>query len=214
MCDNGTGGIARLMPTTGATIWQRGLPGRPLALTQAAGSVAVIDYNGDVQAVARVFDVATGQPRLNTVLFQTQEYAGMLAVDRTGNVYVLTSVGQSPSEMLVCMDGADGRVRWSTPLGEEYLALSVGVVGGQVVLGGVDRSTFQQTPELRLLSAATGTLLAQQRTPQVTVPVGEDRVRSDWDSVLTLEPGLAVLSASRHHDVLGALSLPQLTGTS
>jgi outer membrane protein assembly factor BamB len=218
VCDNGasvTGGIARLVPATGATIWRRRLPGGPVALTQAAGSVAVIDYDGGSDgAMAQVLDAATGRLRWNTVVFTTQEYAGMLAVDRVGNVYVLASVGQSPSEMLVRVDGANGRVRWSAPLGQGYLALSVGVVGGQVVLGGVDTSTDLQTPELRLFRAATGTLLARQSTPQVTVPAGQNSVRSDWDSALALEPGLAVLGTSSDHDVLGTFSLPQLTGTS
>jgi len=216
VCRNGSpdaGGIARLAPATGATIWQRPLPGRPLALAQAAGSVAVIDYDAaSNDAVARAFDAATGEQRWNTAIFRTEQYAGMLAVDRTGGVYVLTAVGNSPSEVLVRVNGADGRVRWSAPLGPEYLALSVGVVGGQVVLGGVN-STGPDMPELRLFSAATGTLLARQSTPQMTVLQGRDNVRSDWDAALTLEPGLAVLSSSGNHDVLGAFSLPQLTGT-
>jgi outer membrane protein assembly factor BamB len=208
--DSDPGGIARLAPATGATIWQRRLPSAPLLLAQAAGSVAVIHSTGlSNGAVAQVFDVATGRMRFSTTIFATEEYTGMLAVDRTGNVYALAA-GPAESETLVCVDGADSRVLWSVPLGHEYLALSVGVVGGQVVLGGLDTSPLlQQTPELRLFSAATGTQLAQHSTAQFTYSV-----MSGWDSAFALEPGLAVVGVSRDQDVLGAVSLPQLTGTS
>jgi len=207
--DSGLGGIARLAPATGATIWQRRLPSAPQALAQAAGSVAVIRSTGlSDDAVAQVFDVATGRTRFSTTMFATQEYTGMLAVDRAGNVYVLAA-GPADSEMLVCVDGGDSRVLWSVPLGQEYLALSVGVVGGQVVVGGLDTSLPQGTPELRLFSAATGTQLAQHSTPQFTYGV-----MSGWDSAFALEPGLVVVGDSTNQEVRGAVSLPQLTGTS
>jgi hypothetical protein len=207
------GGISRLAPATGATIWQQTVPGSPLALAQAAGSVAVIDSSHDGVS-AQVFDAATGRQRWNAAMMATEQYAGMLTVDRAGNVYVLTQGDHGSSETLVRVDGADGKVRWSTPLGQEYTALSVGVVGGQVVLGGTDASTGLEMTELQLFSAATGTRQARQSTPQVTVLQGQNRVESDWDLALTLEPGLAVLSTNSDHDVLGAVSLPQLIGSS
>jgi hypothetical protein len=70
------------------------------------------------------------------------------------------------------------------------------------------------TVGLRLFSAATGRLLAQQRIPQVTVGTGLFTDHSRWDTAIALEPGLAVMSSFVGHDWLGAVSLPQLTGAS
>lgn len=222
-CDDSgvVAGIARLSPATGATIWERGLPGAEFptigALVQAGPTVAVEGYGLPSEGPrVQAFDTRTGRLRWLQTTFDTESSAALLAVDGRGNVYLPTSE-QAPDIVLVSRAG-DGALRWRMPLPRGYNLRTVGVLGGQLVLGGVViYQTGRETTMLRFMNPATGRTVGSQTERPVTLfyPSCGCSLGSQWTSAVALAPGLVVMNDREGgNGQLAAFAVPQLTGRS